>query len=70
MSATKVTNPRVDKDGRECTACHKYQAWDQYSKMKAGANGRCAKCKSCMSLKAKAARVYAEKAARQHQSKR
>ena len=34
-------------EGRECTKCGEYKPWSDFSKEKAGKNGRSAKCKKC-----------------------
>lgn len=34
--------------GRRCTRCQEWKTWDQFHRLKAGHNGRAARCKECV----------------------
>lgn len=38
----------IDDDGRECSKCHEYKSWDEYSKGN-GRNGKSTTCRTCSS---------------------
>jgi hypothetical protein len=40
----------MNADGRNCTACHQWQGWDQFSPSQRGARGRSSHCKKCLAL--------------------